>query len=496
MPQQATPEPPLSEAPRASNTVPNSTPPHEHRLFTWIRSLGLVRQPGWIGGVSAGIADRLGVDVLVVRGILVVVALLGGPAVLLYAIAWLVLPDAAGRIHLEELIHGRIDTPVVGIAILVALSLLPISQGFWWFGSQFWGSPVVGDPVGRVIWTLVILGLLIWFVVWFTGHRSHRRTGPGDKTGATQTGTPTVAEASTTTLTGEPVAPAAPAAGAAAEEIAAWRASQDQWKADHEAYRLRQAEQHRAAARAAADAAQAERAVRAATMRERRRRTRSHPLYSLALVGAALLAGAISTLIVGAGRPGAPQWLIGAAVALGVLGLGIIINGALGHRSGGASAIAVLLALILLVPAVFPQDGTRHYFGAFRIAPTAHAGTGGTTTYLQGIGSVRVDLASYYSTPRPKFTRDGGLQSYNQINLVVASGDVTIVLPADEYESIDAATAGGYITATDGTRVAGQYVKQINLPGDPKGERDTRQLDVDIHVLHGNITFIEQGADQ
>jgi phage shock protein PspC (stress-responsive transcriptional regulator) len=476
MPKQATPEPPSSEAPPAPDAAPNSVPPHTHRFFTWIRSLGLVRQPGWIGGVSAGIADRLGIDVLVVRGILVVVALLGGPAVLLYAIAWLVLPDTSGRIHLEALIHGRIETPVVGIAILVALSLLPISQGFWWFGSQYWGSPFWGDSVGRVIWTLVILGLLVWFVVWFAQHRSRQ---PGTPAGRAT-----------------PAEPPAPAADAPADEVAAWRTNQEQWRADHEAYRVQQTEERRAASRAAADAAQAARAARAAVQRERQRRTRSHPLYSLALVGTALLAGAITTLVVRDGSPTAAQWLVGAAVALAVLGLGIIVNGALGHRSGGASGFAVLLAIILLVPAIFPQTSTRHYVGQLSIAPTAHGGTGRSVTYLQGIGSVRLDLSTYFSTPRPKFTVNGGLQSYDQVDLVVASGNVTVVLPADEYEFLDAGTAGGHITTLDGTRVAGQYDKSITLPGDPKGEHETRVLDVDIHVLHGNITFIEEGADQ
>jgi phage shock protein PspC (stress-responsive transcriptional regulator) len=507
MPKKAAPEVPAPESSEPEPQTPPHAPPHaaphSHRFFTWVRSLRLVRQPGWIGGVAAGIADRIGVDVVVVRGILVVVALLGGPAVLLYALAWLVLPDTSGRIHLEDLIHGKIETPVVGIAILVALSLLPIAQGFWWFGSLYWGAPQWGNSIGRAIWTLVVLGLLAWFVVWFSRGRSrtsadaagspsaHASNASPDRgseaTAASAVGASDVVASAVTSA--EPTAPVAPRAGAPADEIAAWRTSQDEWKVNHDAYRRQQLEVRHAAARAAADAAQAERAARAAAFRERQRLTRSHPLYSAALIGTALLAGAITTLAVGGGAPTPVQWLVGTAVAVGVLGIGIMVNGAIGRRSGGASGVAVLLALVLLVAGVFPQTQALHYFGSLSVAPTQH-GTNSSATYVQGFGDVRVDLESYYSTPRPTFAKQGSIQ--DEVNIVVLSGNVTVLLPADEYQHLDGATAGGHITTWDGKTVDGEYSRQVNLPGDPNGDRATRELDVDIHVLRGTITFIEE----
>ena len=119
MPKQAPPaDPPEAENPEAENSEtpgpdapprPSSPPPPVNRFFLWVRSLGLVRQPGWIGGVSAGIADRLGIDVVIVRGILVVIAVLGGPAVLLYALAWLVLRGINDTVTLlREMINNRL----------------------------------------------------------------------------------------------------------------------------------------------------------------------------------------------------------------------------------------------------------------------------------------------------------------------------------------------------------------------------------------------------
>jgi phage shock protein PspC (stress-responsive transcriptional regulator) len=516
MPKQAPPESPADES-QSSTPPPGDAPKagaaHTHRFFTWVRSLGLVRQPGWIGGVSAGIADRLGIDVIVVRGILVVIAVLGGPAILLYALAWLVLPDAKNHIHLEDLVHGKVETPVVGIAVLVALSLLPVAQGFWWFGSLYWGSPNWGDSVGRAIWTLVILGLLVWFVVWFS-RRASRGASTGTAEGFRQA-QPTATPATPSTATaaqpatgaqpatvgqpevaaGEPVQPAPLPADAPAEDVAAWRASQVQWKADHEAYRQQLFQQRREAAQAASRAAQAERAARAAAYRERYAATRSNPLYSVALVGVAFVAGAITTLALGSGTPTPVEWLVGTAVAVGVLGAGIIVNGAIGKRSGGASSVAVLLSIVLLVAAVVPQTQQRHYFGTLRVAPTFHSSLT-QTTYLQGAGNVRLDLSSYYSTPRPSFSKHDGLQSYSQVNVLVVSGNVTVTLPADEYVHIDAGTAGGHITTATGQRVENAYNASLTVDGYRTDQHAIRELDVDIHSLHGNITFIQQGANQ
>src|SRR5690554_3031070 len=72
-------------------------------FFAWLRQLGISRDTDrWFAGVAGGIARRSGIDPIIVRGIFVVLALLGGPGILLYLAGWLLLPDQGGRIHLEE----------------------------------------------------------------------------------------------------------------------------------------------------------------------------------------------------------------------------------------------------------------------------------------------------------------------------------------------------------------------------------------------------------
>ncbi|MCU1469517.1 MAG: PspC protein [Glaciihabitans sp.] len=474
MPKQALPEaetPPAPEPPQPERTG--------SRFFAWIRSLGLIRQPGWIGGVSAGIADRLGIDVLIVRGILVVIAVLGGPAVLLYAVAWLLLPDAKNRIHLEDLFRGRIESPVIAIAVLVALSLLPVAQGFWWFGSLYWGQPQWSDSVGRALWTIVILGLLVWLVVWFS-RRTARDAAAPTSTPATTDDRPDTIPSPIVPAPTAPIPPPGP--GAPADEVEAWRESQAQWKAEHEAFRQQQSAQKQAANQAASAVARAERLARAAAYREVRLRTRSNPLYSAALIGGALIAGAITALVLGNNAPGPLQVLDGAAVAAGVLGLGIIVNGALGRRSGGATGVAILLLIPLALAGIFPQSANLRYAGDATFTP--HGSPGSGETYVEGTGNVTVDLTSYFSSARPTTAPNGWVSS--QVTVLVGKGNLTLIVPEGEYVNVNS-----FVLQSDS-----HYADRMFAVGnDPGWQNVTRAIEVNLNVGSGTISIIKAPSE-
>jgi phage shock protein PspC (stress-responsive transcriptional regulator) len=55
-----------------------------------------------LGGVSAAIAERLDVDVNTIRIAFVVLAVLGGGGALLYAAAWLLIPDESADVSIAE----------------------------------------------------------------------------------------------------------------------------------------------------------------------------------------------------------------------------------------------------------------------------------------------------------------------------------------------------------------------------------------------------------
>lgn len=87
-----------------------------------LRYSGFFRgEPRVIGGVCQGLAQRYGWDVNSLR-IAVVVAALFFPAVcVLYALAWVFLPEAKdGRIHVDEMLKGNFDAAIIG-AILLAV---------------------------------------------------------------------------------------------------------------------------------------------------------------------------------------------------------------------------------------------------------------------------------------------------------------------------------------------------------------------------------------
>lgn len=507
---------PTAEPDAAPTPPPAGQSPHGGRFFSWLRGLGLTRQPGWIGGVSVGIADRLGIDPLIVRGILIVVAIVGAPATLLYAIAWALLPDAKGRIHLEELVRGRFDTPMIGIAVLLAVSLLPVPQGIWSLGAAYWGQPYGGDSIGRAIWTLVLIGLVVWLMVWFirrsNGASASPSAWPSASPNNSANATPAApatppAPASPLAYTGTilgtpgtersipPAAPPRPQDGATSEELASWRDSQAQWKLQYDAFRRQQQAERQAANAVVTAQARAERMARTAVYRDQRLRSRSHPIYSLVVIGMALVGGAITALAIGGQSPSVLQYLTGIGVAVGILGLGIVVNGIRGKRSGGASAVAVLLALPLLAGAIFPQTDRLHYSGDWMITPVLTS-AGSNPRYVQGFGAVTIDLSHYYDGSPAKPS-----EIYTSLDFFVASGNVTVIMPPT-----DATTNAGYIEAQTGNGT----VRALNVQGSHSqsrfmsldstgstGDPDTlqRRIAVNVYSGSGDITIINAPQD-
>jgi Putative stress-responsive transcriptional regulator len=376
-----------------------------------MRGLGIVRGNGWIGGVCGGIAARLGIDPLIVRGIAVVIAVLGGPAFLLYAAGWLLLPDTQGDIHLERMIKGRLEPALIGIVVIVLFSLLPFAQGFWWAGAQFWGGGSLVGALGRTLWTLLIIALIVTLVIWAarTGRFSSRggstssRTAsvsaatPGtsserDAAGTDTAGTGSAATGATATsavagqpswfagtpaqgygaapTVGEPLAPTAPPASATPDELAAWRARQDAWKAEHAAWRTQQAADELAIRqqRSAENRARAEGMAAQATEARRLRRLakpRTSAGYVGITLGVGLLAGGAAAAIA-LGSPGVSRFAltVGLAVATVAMGLAIVVAGAVRRRSGFLSFIAiVLVAASVLCALLTPPRGRELVLG-------------------------------------------------------------------------------------------------------------------------------------
>ena len=353
-------------------TAPPGVQTGSDRFFAWVRGLGIVRGDAWLGGVCGGLAARLRIDPLIVRGIFVVVALLGFPALLVYAIAWALLPDTDGRIHLRELFHGRYDPAMTGIFILTAVGFIPVVPWLrnlllWPVWAAFGGgypSSIwdVGSPLGGfgVIIVLALIGLATYFIV--RSARADRSPWAGAQTASAQPA-PTVASHSGDDAT-SPLAAAAAgvvdsagrapaefttgAADTADPQVADWRARQEAWRTEHHTWQRSQQD----AARAAREQARREResagTAFAREAEERRRvrqatRPRTSFVFVLTALGAALVAGALAVLAA-ASTPFAGA--IGVFTAALVTALAMVVAGVARRRSGFLTAVTIVLLVI------------------------------------------------------------------------------------------------------------------------------------------------------
>jgi phage shock protein PspC (stress-responsive transcriptional regulator) len=108
-------------------TTPTPLPALD-RFFTWLRRSPVSRSPQRaIAGVCSGVAERLGMSTVVVRVATVVLAILG-PAVAIYFLAWLLLPDSRGRIRLERALRGG-DTSSIVLLVATFVVILPDAGG-------------------------------------------------------------------------------------------------------------------------------------------------------------------------------------------------------------------------------------------------------------------------------------------------------------------------------------------------------------------------------
>ena len=445
---------PKTTEPTGTDTTP-PPPTTGERFFAWMRSLNVRREPGWIGGVSAGVAIRLGIDPLIVRGILVVIAVLGGPALLVYAAAWLLLPDSNDKIHLEELIRGKYESAIAGIGVMVLLSLLPISQGFWFAATPVWAEPNWGASLGRAIWTLAILGGAVALVIWLAQRGS---------TAPSTTRTP----------------PTAPAAGAPAEDYAAWRAQQAEWKAENDAFRREEAAAKTATWHAQHQAARQEQARLRAERAEAYRRGNPHPLFSLVVIGLGLIAGGLTWLTIGGGELEFAAIVSGAAVLLAVLALGVIANGVSGKRSGGPGGLAGFIVTPLILIILIAQFTDAQWGSGGRFAPV-DGDSRLPDVYLVGSGDTELDLSDYYD--RGDDTTDG----IDRIYVLAGSSDVDVLLPEGHSVLVDTHIGAGDVYLVDADGDSEPF-------GDNEYMRDTDgkpQLEVRIYVGEGSVTISE-----
>ncbi|MFN8077803.1 MAG: PspC domain-containing protein [Kineosporiaceae bacterium] len=400
------PTPPPGQAPgSASGSAPGSVPgpvpgqvPGQNgpeglaRFFDRIRAFGAVRpvEGRWFAGCCAAVARRTGVDAVLVRGILVVTVLLGGAGVFLYALAWLLLPGEDGRIHAQELVAGRASAPAIWATVICVLSLGSSSfvHDGWFLGTGW---------VPGIVWVgLIVAGVVYWASrhdqnppAWMTRDRVQPPAGTlgapawaAPAPGAAAPGVPSAAAPSpgtagasawpTTASAWSPAvaAPPAPPAPTAPVPPPAW-ASAPAWTPPPAV------------------------SVPVPAPRPPRPPDLHQPLHalSMATAGLALLAAAA---VGGWDRAvgDVPGNLLVAclAVALVVVGLGVVAAGFLGRRSGGLAPLGILLAVALLPAALLADNEDTRLFGEQTVQLTSASVDADRETDAIDLGAGRLVL--------------------------------------------------------------------------------------------------------
>ncbi|THG29099.1 PspC domain-containing protein [Glaciibacter flavus] len=459
-----------SPAPGLDEPTPDPRPTTggaaESGFFAWLRSLRVPRQPGWLGGVCAGVAARLGIDPIIVRGIVVVFALFGSPVLLAYGVAWLLLPDATGRIHLQELLRGVFDSAIVGIAILIIFGVVPygfgigpfiggLGDGAAWSGGVWNGA--FGFHLGPFVTFIVLAGAITALIVWLVRRRDatpmsgYGSAGYGPAETTTDAAPPATSDAGTTeALAGAaaatptespasdaaaPVEPTRPDAAVGADEYVAWKRQHDEWRRDYDAWKRSQAESDRAAraqlaARNKAQAAEFQ--ARAIEARRTRRLTRPRINfgYFIAVLGAALIAGAIGGIIAAGDASIAPYtWTVSLAGAALVTAAGMVAAGIARRRSGWLAFVTIALLVPALISGAVPRTAELR-FGSFDTSLTS------TRSIVQPLGStfLTVDDSTRKAAIRPR------------LELTQGAGTVYAEVSDDTVLSIDATVGNGSIT--------------------------------------------------
>ncbi|WP_156761723.1 PspC domain-containing protein [Microbacterium karelineae] len=410
-------------------TDPQPAVPREGSFRAWVNDLGYVRRDGWVGGVASGIARRIGVDPMIVRGAFVVTALIGFPALWVYAFVWAALPDADGRTVFNR---GR-GGARVGLLLTAVLAGIGTVATVVAFGVLLDASVMYG-MTANIIPILTWAGFLVATIavlVWSARRTPAHIDSPliegarGEAVGADATGGAAPGAA-------PPSSPGeAPTPPDGSGDMAAWREQYAAWRRQHDEWRLALAAQEqdpRAAERAMRREQQA--AFRAESARVRAERRAARPRTSLAYIGVAvglaLLAGGATGVAVISGHGIETAVTAGAFAGSFALAAAMVTAGFLRRRSGFL-ALLTIAALLLGGSGLgraalddFVLPGATRYPGAVPLTIDQPFGTlflevgpwdggDGVTTVTKGSGDTYVIVAPDVDVDVRVHTDDGGV---------------------------------------------------------------------------------------
>jgi phage shock protein PspC (stress-responsive transcriptional regulator) len=518
--------------------VPPPGGPGVASFFDRIRSYGAVRPDDgrWFAGVAAALARRWGVDPLLVRGGFVILTLFGGVGLLLYGLGWLFLPHPDGRIHAQEVLRGTVTPGFVGGLLCVLLDLggsgwsrggwhvgpHPFGGGLllvglvvfavWWFaggrhrgsglrghgwggpsgsgwGGRGWGGPGEGGsggpggpgsggPGGGWYGPTTPGG---------PGAGTSGTTPPADPAepgpppssggtgGGTRGGTGGGTGSGTTPGSGDdmppygtppppPPAPPAPSAPPAppGAQWSTWPSAT--WSDGPQTYGTG------ATAALVRPPAPPHWASRPDLHRP------SHALTS-AVLGAALLGGAVVVALNPVLARDTPVVALAAAVALAIVAAGIVAAGVAGRRAGGLAPAGIVLAVVTL--AATASHGTLSWAGGRTWTPTTLPA--GRTSYDLGVGNARLDL-------RQASVPGATAASPAEVDVRVGVGNLVVVVPSGLAVRVVGTTGAGNVdNAAALAATTGGTAQATSSRRGPHVDIDVQSAANPVLVVHADV---------
>ncbi|WP_102158346.1 PspC domain-containing protein [Zhihengliuella halotolerans] len=440
----------------------NSTPA-EHSFFRWLRSLDLQRgSDRWIGGVASGLAARTRLDPILVRGIVLIVVLFTGVGLFLYGLAWALLPGPTGRIHVQEVGRGNWTMGFTGALVLLVLGTAD------WFRPRFWDRDVV-DFGGLVF--LGLVGLVVWFFVARHRNRSAAQgTTPGGPQAPGRDAPGTAAYAP-----GAPAFGPAPAPGSAAPFAAATRSGDAPGGSGT------------TAPQPAPPSSYVPPKPPKPAPAPRPRHARLSGASTAIVLGVALLAGSavLAADYFSQTRISFWAWTVATAVALTVVGAGLVAA-ALSKRSGGAlTGWAVLLLIPALIVGLFS--------GALGGSDYRNHGLFWTDSY-DSLTDHGEGLYAF-SRSRTDLTYMSSIEEDTSVPFNTAFSRTTIIVPADIPVYLDGAAPfmSVEVTSADGMElleISGVTTPQHHLLTDVT---EGPSLTLDVNGAFSRVDIIVDG---
>ena len=320
-----------------------------------------------IAGVCGGIAEHFAIDATIVRVVAVVLTLFGGAGLLLYAVAWAMIPEQGHRrSYADAWLRHPGWQPWVGIVlILIAFSI--VSDHVWHLGD-------IGFPI-----FLIGVGAFLLFVR--PTERPVSSPPPGSDAAVPTTTTPPPA------APGAAPAPDAPAGGAdvtapvasvapvaTTDATTPWPTTATPPTALGPSWRQVRRQQRRD--------------WREETRRVRARRHRG-PSITRPTLGVLALGAGATGIVLAAGGTVNPVVVL--AIGMIIIGAGLVVAARFGHAGGLVPVGLLTLAVLSIVAAVhIPFDGGG--IGQAHETPFALSDIP-ADGYHQAIGELRIDLS-------------------------------------------------------------------------------------------------------